>query len=70
MAAAADRARGVRPDRLNLGPLTEVGKVREAAENLRQSMHGAPFDSSKRRALLGDRRSGRPAQRIAFAGRA
>ncbi len=42
VAAAADRARGVRPDRLNLGPLTEVGKVREAAENLRQSMHGAP----------------------------
>jgi tetratricopeptide (TPR) repeat protein len=42
VAAVADPARGVRPDRLNLGSLTEVGKVREAAENLRQSMHGTP----------------------------
>ena len=39
-AAAASPPRGPRPDRLNLGPLSEAGELREAAEALRQSMHG------------------------------
>jgi len=58
VAAATDPARGVRPDRLNLGSLTEVGKVREAAENLRQSMHGAPV-----RFLKAEGPAGGPPQR-------
>src|SRR5208337_3438794 len=39
--AAVDRPRGPRPDRLNFGPLSEAGKRREAAEQLRRSIYGA-----------------------------
>jgi len=41
-AAAASPPRGARLDRLNLGPLSEASELREAAEALRQSMHGVP----------------------------
>src|SRR5271156_5327606 len=41
-AASASLPRSARPDRLNFGLLSEAGKLREAAEALRQSMHGVP----------------------------
>jgi tetratricopeptide (TPR) repeat protein len=41
-AAPVAPPRNGRPDRLDLGLLSEAGKLREAAEGLRQSMHGAP----------------------------
>jgi tetratricopeptide (TPR) repeat protein len=41
-AGSANPTRNARPDRLNLGPLSEAGKLREAAEALRHSMHGVP----------------------------
>jgi hypothetical protein len=40
--ASASPPRGARPVRLNLSPLSEAGELREAAEALRQSMHGVP----------------------------
>ena len=37
---SASPPRGARPDRLNFGPLSEAGKLREAAEALSHAMHG------------------------------
>jgi Flp pilus assembly protein TadD len=34
--------RNDRPDRLSLGPLSEAGRLREAAEEFRHWMHGVP----------------------------
>ncbi len=39
-AASASPPRGAPPDRLNFGPLSEAGKLREAAEALQHTMHG------------------------------
>jgi tetratricopeptide (TPR) repeat protein len=41
-AASASSPRSARPDRLKFGPLSEAGKLRDAAEQLRHSMHGVP----------------------------
>src|ERR1700730_14992589 len=40
--AAANPPRNARPDRVNFGPLSEAGRLREAAEEFRHSMHGVP----------------------------
>ncbi len=41
-AASVSPPRSARPGRLNFGPLGDAGKLREAAEALRHSMHGVP----------------------------
>jgi tetratricopeptide (TPR) repeat protein len=41
-AASASSPRSARPDRLKFGPLSEAGKLRDAAEQPRHSMHGVP----------------------------
>ena len=60
--ASASPPRGARPVRLNFGPLSEAGELREAAEALRQSMHGVPTARLNAGNAAGARRAP-PAQR-------
>jgi len=68
-AVAAGPRPGVEADRLNLGPLSEAGKLREAIEGLRQSLHGAGAPILET-APAPTRHSGGPGRPAGFAARA
>ena len=67
--AAVDPPRSVRRDRLNLGPLTEAGKLREAAEGLRRAMHGTPAPMLKKETGTDTARRAPPQRQTAAAQR-